>query len=59
MKTLLLIASTILAVACSGKDEPTTETKAVEEKVVEVKEEAKAEETVAETKPKLEGVNED
>ena len=37
MKTLLLIASTILAVACSGKDESTTETKAVEEKVVEVK----------------------
>ena len=59
MKTLLLIASTILAVACSGKDESTTETKAVEEKVVELKEEAKTEEPLAETKPKTVGVNND
>ena len=43
MKNLLLIAITILAVGCSGKDESTTETKAVEEKVVEVKEEVNEE----------------
>ena len=48
MKILLLIAITILAVGCSGKDESTTETKTVEEKVVEVNEEAKTEEPVAE-----------
>ena len=48
MKNLLLIAITILAVGCSGKDESTTETKTVEEKVVEVNEEAKTEEPVAE-----------
>ena len=57
MKNLLLIAITILAVGCSGKDESTTETKPVEEKVQEVKEEAKTEEPLAETKPELEGVN--
>tara|TARA_B100001778_G_scaffold194438_1_gene160297 strand:+ start:75 stop:515 length:441 start_codon:yes stop_codon:yes gene_type:complete len=57
MKNLLLIAITILAVGCGGKDESTTETKPVEEKVVEVKEEVKTEEAVAKTKPKLEGVN--
>jgi len=57
MKNLLLIAITILAVGCGGKDESTTETKPVEEKVVEVKEEVKTEESVAKTKPKLEGVN--
>ena len=50
MKNLLLIAITILAVGCGGKDESTTETKPVEEKVLEVKEEVK---------PELEGVNED
>ena len=50
MKPLLLIAITILAVGCGGKDESTTETKPVEEKVLEVKEEVK---------PELEGVNED
>ena len=59
MKDLLLIAVTILAVGCGAKDESTTETKPVEEKVVDVKEEVKTEEPVAETKPKLEGVNED
>ena len=31
MKNLLLIAITILAVGCGGKDESTTETKSVEE----------------------------
>ncbi len=51
MKNLLLIAITILAVGCGGKNESTTDTKPVEEKVVEVKEEAKTEEPLAETKP--------
>ena len=37
MKPLLLIAIAILAVGCGAKDESTTETKPVEEKVVEVK----------------------
>ena len=59
MKDLLLIAVTILAAGCSGKEEATTETKPVEEKVQEVKEEAKTEEPLAETKPELEGVNYD
>ena len=59
MKNLLLIAITILAVGCGGKDESTTETKSVEEKVLEVKEEVKPEEPVAEAKPELEGVNYD
>ena len=58
MKNLLLIAIIILAVGCGGKNESTTDTKPVEEKVVEVKEEAKTEEPLAETKPKTEGVNE-
>ena len=58
MKNLLFIAISILAVGCGGKDESTTETKPIEEKVVEVKEEAKTEEPLVETKPKLEGVNE-
>ena len=57
MKILLLIAITILAVGCGEKNESTTDTKPVEEKVVEVKEEAKTEEPLAETKPELEGVN--
>ena len=57
MKNLLLIAITILAVGCGGKDESTNETKPVEEKVLEVKEDAKPEEAVVETKPELEGVN--
>jgi len=57
MKILLLIAITILAVGCGAKDEPTTETKPLEEKAVEVKEEVKPEEPVAVNQPKLEGVN--
>ena len=57
MKPLLLIAIAILAVGCGAKDESTTETKPVEEKIVEVKEEVNTEEPIAETKPKLEGVN--
>ena len=57
MRILILIAITILAVGCGGKDESTTETKPVEEKVLEVKEEVKPEELVAETNPELEGVN--
>ncbi len=57
MKNLLLIAITILAVGCGEKNESTTETKPVEEKVLEVKEEVKTEESVTETKPKAEGVN--
>ena len=57
MKNLLLIAITVLAVGCGGKNESTTETKPVEEKVLEVKEEVKPEEPVAEAKPELEGVN--
>ena len=57
MKILILIAVTILAVGCGGKNESTTETKPVEEKVLEVKEEVKPEEPLAETKPELEGVN--
>ena len=59
MKSLLLIAITILAVGRGGKNESTTETKPVEEKVLEVKEEVKPEEPDAETKPELEGVNEE
>ena len=57
MKSLLLIAIAIFAVGCGGKDESTTETKPVEEKVVKVKEEAKTEEPVTEVKPQLDGVN--
>ena len=57
MKLLLMIAIAILTVGCGAKDESTTETKPVEEKVVEVKEEVKTEESVTETKPKPEGVN--
>ena len=59
MKNLLLIAITILAVGCGGKDESTTDTKPVEEKLVEVKEEAKTEETIAVAKPVEEKVLED
>ena len=51
MKNLLLIAIAIIAVGCGAKDESTTETKPVEEKVVEVKEEAKTEEPVTEVNP--------
>ena len=59
MKYLGLIAITIFTVGCGGKNESTTETKPVEEKVLEVKEEVEPEEPVAETKPELEGVNEE
>ena len=58
MKNLLLIAITILAVGCGekAKVEPVADVTPVEEKVLEVKEEVKPEDSVAETKPKLEGV---
>ena len=59
MKNSLLIAITILAVGCGGKDESTTETKPVEEKVLEVKEEVKAKESVAEAKPESKSVSTD
>ena len=59
MKPLLMIAIAIFAVGCGGKNKPLTITKPLEEKVLEVKEEAKTEEAIAETKPKLEGVNSD
>ena len=59
MKILILITVTILAVGCGEKNESTADTKPVEEKVVEVKEEVKTEEPLAETKPELEGVNQD
>ena len=48
MKPLLLIAIAILAVGCGAKDESTSKTKPVEEKVLEVKEEVNPEEPVAE-----------
>ncbi len=51
MKPLLLIAITILAVGCGEKNESTADTKPVEEKVVEVKKEAKTEEPVTEVNP--------
>ncbi|MDB4711153.1 hypothetical protein OAF35_00625 [Verrucomicrobiales bacterium] len=51
MKSLLLIAITILAVGCGGKNEPVAVTKPVEEKQQEVKEEVKPEDPVAGTKP--------
>jgi len=54
MKNLLLIAITILAVGCGGKDESTTETKPVEEKALEVKEQVKPEENSAGTQPTAE-----
>ena len=59
MKNLLLIAITILAVGCGGKDESTTDAKPVEEKVLEVKEEVKAKESVAEAKPESKSVSTD
>ena len=54
MKLLLMIAIAILAVGCGGKDESTSKTKPVEEKVLEAKEEVKTEETLYEIKPKEE-----
>ena len=59
MKLLLMIAIAILTVGCGAKDESTTETKPVEEKVVEVNEKGKAEEPLAVNQPKPEGINED
>ena len=53
---LLAISLPLLLEGC-GEKESTTETKSVEEKEQEVKEEAKTEEPLADTKPKLEGVN--
>ena len=56
---LLAISLPLLLGGCGGdKKEPVAEVKPVEEKVLEVKGEVKPEETVAETKPKTEGVNE-
>ena len=52
---LLAISLPLLLGGC-GEKESTTETKSVEEKEQEVKEEVKPEEPVAETKPELEGV---
>ena len=46
MKSLLLIAITILAVGCGGKDESTTEIKPVEEKALEVLKNQKCEEVL-------------
>ena len=52
---LLAISLPLLLGGCGEKD--VTDVKNVEEKVLEVKEEVKTEEPIAETKPKLEGVN--
>ena len=59
MKNLLLLAISLplLLGGCGGKDESTTETKTVEGKGQEVKEEVKPEESVAVNQPKPEGVN--
>ena len=54
---LIIVSLPLLLGGCGGKDESTTETKTVEEKVQEVKEEGKPEEPVAETKSQLDGVN--
>ena len=51
MKNLILTSITIVAVGCGENDQATTETKPLEETVLEVKEEAKPEEPLAETKP--------
>ena len=57
---VLLVTLPLLLGGCGGdKNEPVAETKPVEEKVLEVKDEVKHEEPVAETKPELEGVNMD
>ena len=61
MKNLLLFAVLVslpLLFGGCGEKESVAEVKPVEEKVLEVKGEVKPEETVAETKPKTEGVNE-
>ena len=54
---LLAISLPLLLGGCGEK--PVAEVKPVEEKVLEVKDEVKPEEPVAETKPELEGVNDD
>ncbi|MEO1860459.1 MAG: toxin-antitoxin system YwqK family antitoxin [Verrucomicrobiales bacterium] len=56
---LIIVTLPLLLGGCGEKNESTTETKSVEEKVMEVKDEVKPEEPVAETKPELEGVNQD
>jgi hypothetical protein len=56
----LLVSLPLLLGGCGGEEkESVAETKPVEEKVLEVKDEVKPEEPVAETKPELEGVNDD
>ena len=55
---LVLLVSLPLLLGGCGEKESVGEVKPVEEKVLEVKEEAKTEEPLVETKPKLEGVNE-
>ena len=52
MKNLILISITIVAVGCGENDQAKNETKPVEETVLEVKEEVKPKEPIAETKPK-------
>ena len=50
MKNLILISITIVAVGCGENDQAKNETKPVEETVLEVKEEVKPKEPIAETK---------
>ena len=56
---LIIVTLPLLLGGCGEKVavEPVVEVKPVEEKVLEVKEEVKPEEPVAEAKPELEGVN--
>ena len=54
---VLLVTRPLLLGGCGEK--PVAEVQPVEEKVLEVKDEVKPEEPVAETKPELEGVNDD
>jgi hypothetical protein len=55
----VLVSLPLLLGGCGGKNQTTEETKPSEENQGEVKQEAKPEESVAETKPELEGVNKD
>jgi len=55
----LIIVSLPLLLGGCGVEKPVVETKPLEEKVLEVKEEVKAEEPLAETTPELEGVKRD
>ena len=57
MKNLLLIAISLPLLLGGCGEKVAIDVKNVEEKVLEVKEEVKPEEPVAETKPELEGVN--